>query len=237
MFYAIEGVDGAGKTTIASEVAKILTELGEEVWLTQEPYKDDYTTETNPLYKLARIHYDRYQHVRDIKQRLSQNPNTIIITDRYTMSTDVYQRVVDNVNDVMISPYIEAFEQLLYPLRWFVLIAQPDVLVQRRPEMDGVLLNKLLTEYRYWAHKRNRSELWYNNTLQDKALIIIRIASVIYALEKNIYNTSNISERYHAKKFLRQVNSKKFDEVFRPLEKSATFRHYLDIAYGFSPAE
>lgn len=226
MFYAIEGVDGAGKTTIASEVKKILTEIGEEVWITQEPYKDDYTTETNPLYKLARIHYDRYLHVRDIKDKLNDNPHTIILTDRYTMSTDVYQRVVDGINDVMITPYIEAFEKTLYPLRWFVIIAQPDILAERRPDMDSVLINKLLTEYRYWAHKRNRSELWYNNTEKDLALIIVRIASVIYALEYNVFNTSNISEKFHPKVYMKMVYKNKFPKELEKLMLSNTFQKY-----------
>ena len=98
---ALEGVDGAGKTTQARGLAAILARFGRRVLLTQEPTNGpagrrlrDYLVgeqrHLTPVEELALFQEDRREHVeKTIRPALKQG--WVVITDRYYYSSAAYQ--------------------------------------------------------------------------------------------------------------------------------------------------
>ncbi len=96
---AIEGIDGAGKTTQAALLASRLAEAGHEVVLTKEPTDGPWgrrvresaaTGRLSPEEELNAFLEDRRQHVREkIAPALEQG--CVVIVDRYYFSTVAYQ--------------------------------------------------------------------------------------------------------------------------------------------------
>lgn len=101
LLIALEGVDGAGKTTQARLLAAALQQRGREVVLTQEPtsglqgqklrrYLKGPTRHLSPEEELALFLADRRDHVQEvIKPALAVGK--IVITDRYYYSSVAYQ--------------------------------------------------------------------------------------------------------------------------------------------------
>jgi dTMP kinase len=95
LFITFEGVEGAGKTTLARWLSARLQEEGVANWLTYEPWEprlrevlleqSDLRREEELLLFLA----DRAIHTRHIRAALSEGK--WVICDRYTDSTLVYQ--------------------------------------------------------------------------------------------------------------------------------------------------
>jgi dTMP kinase len=97
---AIEGIDGAGKTTQAQMLADHLRSLGHTVVITKEPTDGPYGRKIRALSSageslspdeaLAYFIADRREHVRDlIAPRLQAGD--VVITDRYFLSNVAYQ--------------------------------------------------------------------------------------------------------------------------------------------------
>jgi dTMP kinase len=98
---ALEGVDGAGKTTQARLLAAALQQRGREVVLTQEPttgpqgqklrsYLQGPTRHLTPEAELALFLLDRREHVEQvIKPALAAGK--VVISDRYYYSSVAYQ--------------------------------------------------------------------------------------------------------------------------------------------------
>lgn len=94
---AVEGIDGAGKTTVSKHLFEVFRKCGFRTVYTYEPYYDavraifeaetmDLTPETEALLMVA----DRYSHFsRVIKRELEYG--SIVILDRYKHSTIAYQ--------------------------------------------------------------------------------------------------------------------------------------------------
>lgn len=98
---ALEGVDGAGKTTQAGSLAAILARFGRRVLFTREPtygpagqrlraYLSGGQRHLAPAEELALFQSDRREHVEQtIRPALQQG--WVVITDRYYYSSAAYQ--------------------------------------------------------------------------------------------------------------------------------------------------
>lgn len=97
-FIVLEGIDGAGKTSIAHRLSSFLVEKGFDVHYTYEPYDTLYVKALKSDYNMYRDAYldaltyaaDRLVHVRsDILPYL--NKGYVVICDRYYYSSAAYQ--------------------------------------------------------------------------------------------------------------------------------------------------
>lgn len=101
MFFVLEGIDGCGKSTHAELLAGRLEEQGFNTYLTCEPSR-------GPIGKLLRQYLksetdvprsimlplliaDRYDHQREISEKLYGELPHIVVCDRYILSTMAYQ--------------------------------------------------------------------------------------------------------------------------------------------------
>jgi dTMP kinase len=101
-FIVFEGIEGAGKTTLANMLADYLIRSGEKVHLTKEPGGTEigkeirkvllskYQEEFTPLAELLLYEADRNLHVENvIKPKLEKG--YFVISDRFIYSTIAYQ--------------------------------------------------------------------------------------------------------------------------------------------------
>lgn len=101
-FITIEGIEGAGKSTLRTKLSERLSSLGKEVVLTREPgatelgqalrtiLLDAKRTNLDPLAELLLFFADRAQHLSEIVRPALQR-GAIILCDRYIHSTIAYQ--------------------------------------------------------------------------------------------------------------------------------------------------
>lgn len=97
MFIVFEGIDGSGKTTIASMVANELKSHGYKIFLTEEPTRTwlgeavrrGIKEEKDPFTQAFLFFADRAEHIREIKKHMEMGE--IVICDRYIYSTYAYQ--------------------------------------------------------------------------------------------------------------------------------------------------
>lgn len=95
LFITFEGIEGAGKSTLARWLSKRLQQQGLPVWLTYEPWEprlrqvllehSDLQREEELLLFLA----DRAIHTRHIRYALAEGKT--VVCDRYADSTLIYQ--------------------------------------------------------------------------------------------------------------------------------------------------
>ena len=101
LFIAIEGIDGAGKTTCARLLANSLISQSYPVTLTKEPGSTEVGAEirhlilnwgndTAPETQLALMLADRVEHLNKVVRPALEAGN-IVICDRYSASTIAYQ--------------------------------------------------------------------------------------------------------------------------------------------------
>lgn len=102
LFITIEGVEGAGKSTLQSKLAPWIRALGQHVVLTKEPGATAIGQELrelvlhpkhanlHPLVELLLFAADRAQHVTEVI-RPALDQGIIVICDRYIHSTLAYQ--------------------------------------------------------------------------------------------------------------------------------------------------
>ncbi len=100
---AVEGIDGAGKSTLVNKLGELLAQKGHSVTLTREPTDGVFGQRIRELAKSGRhalspeeeldlFIEDRREHVqRVIKPNLEKGK--IVITDRYYLSSVAYQSV------------------------------------------------------------------------------------------------------------------------------------------------
>jgi len=96
-FVTFEGVDGSGKTSVASFVAQSLRKEGLDVVLTTEPthtwlgdaVKRSYTETVNPFTEALLFMADRATHTDQIRRWLGEGK--LVLSDRYCDSTYAYQ--------------------------------------------------------------------------------------------------------------------------------------------------
>jgi dTMP kinase len=150
MFIALEGIDGAGKSSLGRWLQDYLQDRGQRCWLTAEPTQscigkliralgnsEDFGTSTLNLLLAA----DRSLHQQEIDSRLELDE--WVICDRYIMSNYVYQ-AEDMTKAIALNRFF------LRPDITFYLNVEPEVAAQRlrdRGEDPNVSQLKLLKGY------------------------------------------------------------------------------------------
>ncbi|PYB69066.1 dTMP kinase [Thermoplasma sp. Kam2015] len=89
MFIAIEGIDGAGKTTLAEGIYQLLLREGYHVYLTKEPTDDIDNYKGDAVELFLKFTLNRYRHQFDLIDRI--NSGCIVVCDRYIRSSYAYQ--------------------------------------------------------------------------------------------------------------------------------------------------
>ncbi len=143
----VEGIDGTGKSTLATNIFNILTKMGYPVLLTAEPtdstwgkkLRESFTSKRrlSPVQELELFLKDRREHVQKILlPALSQGK--IIVCDRYYISTMAYQgaRGLD-VDDIRRKN--EAFAPI--PDLVLLLTLDPETAIKRIKHVRGDLPN------------------------------------------------------------------------------------------------
>jgi len=120
-FITLEGIDGAGKTTIAHRVGSALRKTGRRVVLTTEPtrtwlgdaVKKSYDDDVGPLAETFLFLADRARHTAQIEEWLAKG--ALVVSDRYADSTYAYQgaRLKGTVRN---------------PIRWLQAVSAPAVI-------------------------------------------------------------------------------------------------------------
>jgi len=102
-FVVIEGIDGAGKTSIARALNNILRQtLGENVLLTEEPHNESLMgteirsalrreRELKPVELAQAFALNRSNHLKTVIDCHLQKEHAVVICDRYLLSSLVYQ--------------------------------------------------------------------------------------------------------------------------------------------------
>lgn len=97
MFISLEGIDGAGKTTISRMLYEALLKKGHKVFLTKEPtsriaWNEQLRRGRDPASGFSlffRFTEDRYVHQAEISDHLDNGE--IVLCDRYLLSSYAYQ--------------------------------------------------------------------------------------------------------------------------------------------------
>ncbi len=100
LLVAIEGIDGAGKTTVARHLRELLERCGFRTVYTYEPYYDAVRSifetksmELSPVVEALLLVADRYAHYEAVVRREVER-GSVVILDRYKHSTMAYQGAV-----------------------------------------------------------------------------------------------------------------------------------------------
>jgi len=95
----IEGIDGAGKTTVAREITRMLVSRGYRAIYTYEPYESPFAEALvrvkeksidNPLIDALAMACDRAYHV-EVVVKPAMERGEVVVMDRYYYSTIAYQ--------------------------------------------------------------------------------------------------------------------------------------------------
>jgi len=93
----IEGIDGAGKTSVSKEVTRRLEDLGFKAIYTYEPYTqfivnvvNEYWSEIDPVVQTLLMAADRYYHISKVILPYMSS-GYVVISDRYYYSSLAYQ--------------------------------------------------------------------------------------------------------------------------------------------------
>ncbi|MCY0851559.1 MAG: dTMP kinase [Thermoplasma acidophilum] len=89
MFIAIEGIDGAGKTTLAKGIGNLLLSEGYRVYMTKEPTDGMENYAGDGIELFLKFTINRYAHQREIDNHMKNGE--IVICDRYIRSSYAYQ--------------------------------------------------------------------------------------------------------------------------------------------------
>ncbi len=97
LLIAVEGVDGAGKTTVSKRLRDILERCGFRAVYTYEPYYDavrsifeSRSMELTPAVEALLLVADRYSHYESVIRREVER-GSVVVLDRYKYSTIAYQ--------------------------------------------------------------------------------------------------------------------------------------------------
>ncbi|MVT35509.1 MAG: dTMP kinase [Euryarchaeota archaeon] len=128
MFITLEGIDGSGKTSIASMLKEKFEKSGKNVYLTEEPtqiifdVKSIMEKELDIYTRIFIFMADRVEHIKIIKEKLSSG--YVVICDRYVDSTFAYQgAVLKN----FLNGYENAYQYMNNIYRPFSL--EPDIII------------------------------------------------------------------------------------------------------------
>ena len=140
-FITFEGIDGCGKSTVASTIAQRLKEQGKNVELTLEPTRTwlgeavrrSYKEPIHPYTEAFLFLADRATHTDWIKEKMSQG--NIVISDRYSDSTVAYQAALFHQKLGGSMPeYVKWLQEVSQPV-----IITPDLTILLDIEPEGSL--------------------------------------------------------------------------------------------------
>lgn len=134
LFVVIEGIDGAGKTTVAKELTRRLNELGIKSVYTYEPFYKfsvdfitTYWEDLDPILQTLIMALDRYYHIK--KEVIPYlNSGYVVISDRYYYSSIAYQ----GAQGIDINWILSVNRYVLKPKLAIYLDVEPDVGLMRK---------------------------------------------------------------------------------------------------------
>ena len=142
LFITFEGIEGAGKSTLARWLSERLQEEGVSVWLTYEPWQPrlrevllehgDLQREEELLLFLA----DRAIHTRHIRGALAEGKT--VICDRYADSTLVYQGYARGLDIEWVRQLNRFATGGLQPTRTYLLDLPVQMGLQRQRERNRI---------------------------------------------------------------------------------------------------
>lgn len=142
LFVTFEGIEGAGKTTLAQRLFARLQLEGISAWLTCEPWEPrlrellleqgDLQREEELLLFLA----DRAMHTRHIRRALAEGK--VVLCDRYADSTLVYQGYARGLELDWVRRLNEFATGGLQPVRTYLLDLPVEVGLQRQRERNRI---------------------------------------------------------------------------------------------------
>lgn len=132
VFIVIEGIDGAGKTTLAQELAKRLKIYN--VVVTQEPFMpiSELLKGATPQEKALLFATDRWVHVNKVILPELQK-GSIVISDRYSLSSFVYQ----SIEGVPIEEILELNKHFPKPDLLLLIDIDPEVSIERARQREN----------------------------------------------------------------------------------------------------
>jgi len=144
---AVEGIDGAGKTTQVQLLRNALEIAGEDVVVSREPTDGQWGRQIRESAQNGRMEADRELHafIEDRKEHISHTiapalaKNQIVILDRYFYSTIAYQGARGNSKEDLLSNM-----KVLAPIPdlAFVLDVEPAVAISRIANDRGDIPNE-----------------------------------------------------------------------------------------------
>ncbi|GIV17659.1 MAG: thymidylate kinase [Armatimonadota bacterium] len=142
LFITFEGIEGAGKTTLARWLSERLLQEGIPNWLTHEPWEprlrqvllehSDLQREEELLLFLA----DRAIHTRHIRQTLAEGKK--VICDRYADSTLVYQGYARGLDVEWVRQLNRFATGGLQPIRTYLLDLPVEIGLRRQRERNRI---------------------------------------------------------------------------------------------------
>lgn len=169
MFMTVEGIDGAGKSSVVKRVAEILCELGYDVVTTRAPGGTveadklralilDPANDFTPKSRFAMFAANMNQLATDIILPAVAK-GKIVISDRYTDSTLVYQILVD---DGLTPPERKAMHDFLMamsvtPDLTYIIDIEPSEGMRRIKEVEKDVPNDVFdsAQMEVWERRRN----------------------------------------------------------------------------------
>ncbi len=142
VFVTFEGVEGAGKSTLARWLAERLSQEGVPVWLTAEPWEPrlrEVLLEHSDLQsteELLLFVADRAIHTRHIRERLLQG--VTVVCDRYADSTLVYQGYGRGIDLDWVRTLNRFATGDLTPARTYLLDVPVEVGLSRQRELNRI---------------------------------------------------------------------------------------------------
>ncbi len=205
-FFTIEGVEGAGKSTISKLVKAKLESLDKEVFLTREPggkglaFAEDIREiimkhgDIDSITELLLFNASRREHmVKKIIPNLKENK--IVISDRFTDSTLVYQGIVKGISEDIIISANKIATQNIQPSLTFILDIDPKIGIERiinnernTNRFDNESLefhNKIREGYKKLLNQ-NKERYILINSNQKKEVIVDEIVNKILNYEDKL---------------------------------------------------
>ena len=148
MFIAVDGIDGAGKTTLVQQLAEHFKAAGIAVLVTKEPTGDSpwgqalrKSAENGRMPRNQEIEYfhkDRLHHIEHVIQPALGAGQTVI-TDRYVDSTLAFQaRNIYEADEF----YAQFAQEILIPDVTFILKCTVEIGLERIHRRNGAILSK-----------------------------------------------------------------------------------------------
>jgi dTMP kinase len=191
---ALEGIDGAGKTTQAKNLLDILTKEGYDAVCFKEPTAGQWGLKIREIALNGRNHitvedelnYFIFDRKEDVKENIQPalDSNKIVIMDRYYYSNIAYQGAL-GIDPEEIRKKNESEEKFPIPNVVIILNVAPNIGTSRIRKLRKEQLNKF-EEEKYLVKVRN-----IFNEMKEENIQIIDGARTIEDVEEHILNIAH----------------------------------------------